>query len=97
MSVSLPRSLTRPMFQCALLLLVLGVGNVWIGYSKRAYYQSAVTKTAEDPLSKDSNREQITLQRLESRAEYYGLVQWGGVGFLCLAALLASADLLRRR
>ena len=93
MSLALP----RPLVQWALLLLIIGVGNVWIGYSKRGYYQGAVAKVIEDPEARDSNQERITLKRLESRARYYGFVQWGGVGFVCLAAVLASAALYKAR
>lgn len=87
----------RPLIQISVLLLVLGIGNVWIGYSKRAYYRGAVIQATEETGSNLSYRKEITIKRLQSRAEYYRLVQWGGVGFLTLAALLAGLDLNKRR
>lgn len=79
----------------ALLFLTLGIGNVWVGRSKAAYYTSAIESlmtNEHEPASSDS----LAVQRLQSRRDFYSLVSMGGLGFLTLAACLLIIDRAKR-
>jgi hypothetical protein len=84
---------TLPMM--ALLFLTLGIGNLWVGRSKAAYYKTAIdrlTTNANETASADS----LAVQRLQSRLEFYSIVSIGGLGFLTLAACLLIIDRAKR-
>lgn len=79
----------------ALLFLTLGIGNLWVGRSKAAYYQTAIEQlmsNEHEPATADS----LAIQRLQARKEFYSLVTLGGLGFLTLAACFLIVDRAKR-
>jgi hypothetical protein len=81
---------------CALLFLVIGTGNVVMGYRKGVYFDQAV---------QDLHRKRVEmgtfdttlLERLQSKQSFYRIVSLGGIGLLCVAAILLGVDLVRHR
>jgi hypothetical protein len=80
----------------ALLLLVIGTGNVLMGYRKGLHFDEAVSalalKRADGGVT-----DPLPLERLESKRGFYRTVSLGGIGMLCCAALLLGLDIVRRR
>jgi len=80
----------------ALMLILLGVGNFFVGLSRHGYYDNefkSLSASIKDPSYKDT----LHLKRLHSRAEFYELVKMGGVGFLVLAGGILAFEWLVRR
>jgi hypothetical protein len=78
----------------ALLLLLLGVGNVLFGYSKEAYYEQAIIEAQGDGIP---SIESPGVQRMISRQRFYKIVYVGGYAFLAGALALLVFDESRRR
>ncbi len=93
---------TRPstMLPIAALLLVVGVGNLWIGHSRNVYYaktlREASTPTTELPHGKHSP-DSLYIKRLRSRANYYDIVRIGGVAMLFTSVVLILTQIARQR
>ncbi len=94
------------------LLLIVGIGNVWIAEGKTRYYESAFWRsTSQAPArgatrliktlpSKVSEYDSLAARRAHSRVEYYGMVAKFGYFLIVLggvAALFSIARLPVRR
>jgi hypothetical protein len=85
-----------PLLIWALLFAAVGLGNVWIGYTKRIYYASAVMEARGARRGEgQNNRDSIYRRRLASRIDYYALVYNGGLCFLAVSAVLFSIAIIR--
>ena len=80
----------------ALLLLVIGTGNVFMGYRKGVYFEEAAQALAQKQ-SENGVKDPLLLERLESKRYFYRIVSQGGIGMLCCAALILGFDVVRRR
>jgi len=80
----------------ALLLLVIGTGNVVMGYRKGVYFEDASQALAQRR-AEAGVTDPLLIQRLEAKKSFYRIVSKGGIGMLCCAALLLGFDILRRR
>lgn len=80
----------------ALLLLVIGTGNVIMGYRKGVYFDDAkASLTQKRP--EGGTTDPLLLERIESKRGFYQTVSLGGIGMLCCSALLLGFDIVRRR
>lgn len=88
------------MLLIAVLLLVVGVGNLWIGQSKSSYYAKALlessTPTKDHPHGKDSP-DSPYVKRLRSRTNYYNIVRFGGAGMICIGLAIVLVQLTAYR
>lgn len=80
----------------ALLLLVIGTGNVLMGYKKGVYFEEAAQALAQKR-EETGITDPLLLERIESKRSFYRIVSQGGIGMLCCAALLLGFDVVRRR
>lgn len=80
----------------ALLLLVIGTGNVLLGYRKGVYFEEAA-QALEQKRAEAGVTDPLLLERLDSKKSFYRIVSKGGIGMLCCAALLLGFDVVRRR
>lgn len=81
---------------CALLFLVIGTGNVVMGYRKGVHFEESV----QDLLRKRGEMgtfDPMLLERLESKQSFYRIVLMGGIALVCIAALLVGLDIVRHR
>jgi len=81
---------------CSLLFLVIGTGNVVMGYRKGIYFDHAVQALHEKQIEMGTT-DPLLKERLESKKDFYRIVSTGGIALLCLAALLLGFDVIRRR
>jgi hypothetical protein len=81
---------------CALLFLVIGTGNVVMGYRKGVYFNEAVQEVHRKRIEMGAF-DAVLLERLESKQSFYRIVSMGGMGLLCLAALLLGFDVVKNR
>jgi len=81
----------------ALLLLLLGLGNILVGRSKGAYYGEAVIQARREAISQEVSLESPGVQRLVSRQSFYKIVYVGGYAFLATALALFAVDAARRQ
>jgi hypothetical protein len=88
------------MLLVAALLLVVGIGNLWIGQSKSTYYAKALREasipTKAHPHGKHSS-DSPYVRSLRSRANYYDIVRGGGVAMLLSSLALVLAHAVRAR
>lgn len=80
----------------ALLLLVIGTGNVLMGYRKGVHFDEAAIALAQKRADGGAV-DPLLLERLESKRGFYRTVSMGGIGMLCCAALILGVDIVRRR
>jgi hypothetical protein len=80
----------------ALLFLVIGTGNVVMGYRKGLYFDEAVQAVHRKRVEMGSF-DPALLERLQSKQSFYRIVSMGGMGLLCVAGLLLGLDVLRNR
>jgi hypothetical protein len=81
---------------CALLFLVIGTGNVVMGYRKGVYFDEAVQDVHRKRVEMGTF-DPVLLERLDSKQSFYRIVSMGGIGLLCLAALLLGVDVVKNR
>jgi hypothetical protein len=84
------------MTMCALLFLVIGTGNVVMGYRKGVYFDEAVQAVHQKRVEMGTF-DPVLLERLQSKQSFYRIVSMGGMGLLCLAALLLGIDVVKNR
>lgn len=80
----------------ALLLLVIGTGNVIMGYRKGLHFDEAAA-TLNQRRAEGAATDPLLLERIESKRSFYRTVSMGGIGLLCCSALLLGFDIMRRR
>lgn len=80
----------------ALLLLVLGIGNLVMGRSKSTYFSQAI-EAAYVSDGEPKTPDPLLIKRLQSRKRFYGIVLLGGGLFIASALGLLGLDLVRRR
>ena len=80
----------------SLLFLVIGTGNVIMGYRKGVYFEEAV-QTLLERHAETGSSDPVLKERLESKKNFYNIVSMGGIGLLCISALLLGLDIVRRR
>jgi hypothetical protein len=81
----------------AILIGLVGIGNMWIGHSKGVYYQSALTRATQkpprsqisSPLDRTLDMDSIYAKRMASRISYYQVVFQGGAFFVVLSLAVA--------
>jgi hypothetical protein len=78
----------------ALLFLVIGTGNVVMGYRKGIHFDEAVQAVHRKRLEMGTF-DPVLLERLESKQNFYRIVSIGGMGLLCVAGLLLGLDIFR--
>jgi hypothetical protein len=81
---------------CSLLFLVIGTGNVVMGYRKGLYFDHAV-QALHDKQIEMGTSDPVLKERLQSKKDFYRIVSIGGIGLLCVSALLLGFDVVRRR
>ena len=90
-------SRSRAGYLLATLIGLVGIGNMWIGHSKRVYYQSALTRATQkpprsqipSPLDRSLDMDSIYAKRMASRIGYYEVVFQGGTFFVVLSLAVA--------
>jgi hypothetical protein len=80
----------------SLLFLVIGTGNVVMGYRKGVYFDEAV-QALNERQAEIGTGDPLLKERLESKKSFYKIVSMGGIGLLCVSALLLGIDVVRRR
>ena len=80
----------------ALLFLVIGTGNVVMGYRKGVYFDEAVQAVHQKRVEMGTF-DPVLLERLQSKQSFYRIVSMGGIGLLCVAALLLGLAIVRHR
>ena len=80
----------------SLLFLVIGTGNVVMGYRKGIYFEEAALALQQRQLEMGTT-DPVLKERLESKKSFYQIVSIGGVGLLCVSAILLGLDVVRRR
>jgi len=90
------RSRLTAMTLSALLFLVIGTGNVVMGYRKGVYFDHAV-QAVHQKRTEMGTFDPVLLERLQSKQSFYRIVSMGGIGLLCVAALLLGLDIVRHR
>ena len=80
----------------SLLFLVIGTGNVVMGYRKGVYFEEAVQALQERHVEMGTT-DPLLRERLESKKSFYRIVSIGGIGLLCVSAVLLGLDVVRRR
>lgn len=98
-----------PLLGTALILFVLGLGNIYFGTFRAAEYREllkqnqktinshprAILPLVDSPFDRDTETEHIN--RLTSRINYYDLVALGGRIFLALSGVLLLFFLIGRK
>ena len=80
----------------SLLFLVIGTGNVVMGYRKGIYFEEAALALQQRQLEMGTS-DPVLKERLESKKSFYQIVSIGGIGLLCVSAILLGLDVVRRR
>ena len=80
----------------ALLFLVIGTGNVVMGYRKGVYFKHAVEALHRKRVERGS-LDPVLLERLESKQSFYQIVSLGGIGLLSVAVILLGLEIIRNR
>ena len=80
----------------ALLLLVIGTGNVVMGYRKGVYFDEAAAALNQKE-AQGGTKDPLLLERIESKRGFYRTVSMGGIGMLCCSAFILGFDIMRRR
>ena len=80
----------------SLLFMVIGTGNIVMGYRKGVYFDQAVQAVHQKRFELGTF-DPVLLERLQSKQSFYRIVSMGGVGLLCVAAILLGLDVVRHR
>ena len=92
------RSWFTPIRIAAILLLLVGAGNLYIGMNKRDRHEAAIQSAARDSEESQQPEDSLKLKRLHSRMSFYEFVITGGGAFLVAGAgLLIFAQLKSRK
>lgn len=87
------------MLLIAALLVVVGMGNLWVGQSKCSHYskvlREASTPSKSHPHGKHAP-DSLYVKELQSRSSYYRIVRVGGLCLLSLGLGLMLLHLIRR-
>ncbi len=67
-----------------------------MGYRKGVYFDEAV-QAAHQKRIEMGTFDPVLLERLQSKQSFYRIVSIGGIGLLCVAAVLLCLDIVRRR
>lgn len=78
----------------ALLLLLVGVGNLYIGMSKRDRHEAAIHSAERES---EQPADSLKLKRLHSRVNFYEFVITGGGAFFLAGAALLVFEQVKRR
>jgi len=80
----------------ALLFLVIGSGNLIMGYRKGAYFKEAVDALHRKRVEMGT-LDPVLLERLESKQSFYQIVSLGGIGLLSVSGILVALEIVRHR
>jgi len=67
-----------------------------MGYRKGIYFDEAVQAVHQKRIEMGTF-DPVLLERLQSKQSFYRIVSIGGIGLLCVAAVLLGLDIVRRR
>jgi hypothetical protein len=80
----------------ALLFLIIGSGNLIMGYRKGLYFEEAVEALHRKRVEMGT-LDPVLLERLESKQSFYHIVSLGGLGLLSVSGILVALEIVRSR